>query len=66
MHWQAWLNVIAGSTEQKGDKTVAKFKTFNDLFDFKKHEEALSGEDDKPSLSNHQKRMAQMAAHLNK
>lgn len=66
MHQQAWLNVIAGSTEQKGDKTVAKYKTFNDFFDFKKHEESILGEEDKPNLSHHQKRMTQIAARLNK
>ena len=32
LHMQAWLNVQAKATKQRGKKTVPYFKTFDDFF----------------------------------
>ena len=63
MHLQAWLNQSVKSTNDKGDKP--KFKNFKDFFDYKKAIETI----DKPKaqqLNTQHKRMAQIAANLNK
>lgn len=65
MYLQAWLNDAASATKAKGKETVRVFKTFNDFFDYEKR----IGEVEKPvekEMDQQHKRMAQIAANLNK
>lgn len=65
MHLQAWLNEQVGATKAKGKDAVRVYKSFNDFFDFKKRIEEI----EKPKaeqLNTQHKRMAQIAAELNK
>jgi hypothetical protein len=41
IHAQAWLNVQAKATKQRGKKTVPYFQTFNDFFSYPKEETAV-------------------------
>ena len=65
MHYQALLNRDAQATKKKGDKEVYVYGSLDDFFDYKKAIETI----DKPKaqqLNTQHKRMAQIAANLNK
>lgn len=65
MHLQAWLNDTVGATKSKGKETVRVYKSFNEFFDYPKRIREI----EKPKneqLNTRHKRMAQIAASLNK
>jgi len=63
MHLSAWLNKQAGSTKEKGKKTVSAFESFKDFFDYEKRIKDVDKVQVK--LSDKYKKMAQMAAKIN-
>lgn len=65
MHLNAWLHVQANSTEQKGKKTVPKYKTFKDFFDYTKRIESIEGENQESNLTERQREMAKIASKIN-
>lgn len=65
MHLQAWLNVQASSTESKGNKTVPKFKTFKEFFDYEKRERSILGGSKESNLTDRQRNLANLASRLN-
>lgn len=65
MHYQALLNRDAQLTKKKGDKEIYVYGSLDSFFDYKKAIESI----DKPEvkqLDNKHKRMAQIAANINK
>lgn len=65
MHLQAWLNEQVGATKTKGKESVRVYKSFNDFFDYQKRIEEIE-KPKKEQLDNQHKRMAQIAARLNR
>lgn len=65
MHLQAWLNDTVGATKAKGKDAVRIYKSFDKFFDYKKAIEAIDKPEAKQLNSRH-KRMAQLAAEINK
>lgn len=65
MHLQAWLNEQVGATKTKGKDTVPLYKSFNEFFDYEKRIEDISKPEVK-KLNTQYKRMAQIAAKVNK
>lgn len=44
MHQQAFINQIAKSTEQKGNKIEPKYKTFDEFFNYEKKRREILGD----------------------
>lgn len=65
MHLQAWLNHQATATKEQGKKQVPAFKKFEDFFDYKKRLKEVE-KPRKTGISPQMKRMARIAAKLNK
>lgn len=65
---QAWMNNQATATETKGSgknqKTVSVYKDFKDFFDYEKQIKSIDGP--VQTLSEKEKRMARIAAELNR
>lgn len=65
MHLQAWLSRDIKATKKQGDKEVYVYKSFKDFFDYEKAVESIDKPEAKQLNSKH-KRMAQIAAKINK
>lgn len=65
LHLQAWLNEQVGATKKQGKNSVPLYKNFKDFFDYNKAIETIKGAESS-SLSDEHKRMARIAANLNK
>lgn len=46
----AWLSHVAGATEEKGDKQVAKYAHFDDFYDYYSKERAILGKDEELAI----------------
>lgn len=65
MHLQAWLNHAVTATKEKGNKHVPAYKSFKDFYDYEKELKKI--EQPKQSIiTPHQRKMAKLAAMVNK
>lgn len=65
LHLSAWLHIQAQVTEQKGKKTVPKFKTFKEFFDYEERVKMIEGDKQRSRLTDKQRDLAQLASKLN-
>lgn len=65
MHLQAWLNHVVTATKEQGKKQVPVYKSFKEFYDYEK--ELKKVEQSRQSiLTPHQRRLAKLAAQVNK
>lgn len=65
MHLQALINRSANAREKKGNKEVYVYKNLEEFFDYEKRIASIEGAA-KSTLSEQQKRMAEVASQVNK
>lgn len=61
IHLQAWLNFLATSMKEKGNKQVPVYPKFEDFFDYKKELKEVEGVKKNPKII----RLANLAAKVN-